>query len=161
MSKEIANLGIVLSQKGSSVVLRVEEILALEASHDLVLLKMKEKVSNYLSIKEGLLKPSENLFVLGYPGGVFKKMRKTGNIFYENIHSYNFPVDYFDVSGASGSPVLDEQGQVVGVLFGCDENLLEVLKINHLKNFIAGHRKQNCSNLIDVKKLYQERNRAS
>ena len=65
-------------------------------------------------------------------------MRKTGNIFYEDSRSYTFPVDHSDKGGSSGSPVLDEQGEVVGVASSGIYNLQGTIKVNYLVELIRG-----------------------
>ena len=48
------------------------------------------------------------------------------------------------MSGASGSPVLDEQGQVVGVTSGAFHNLLFAIKVDHLQALIHWEIGTNC-----------------
>ena len=137
---------IVLLQEGSPSVLKVNKVLAASVMYDLVLLETEEEVANYLSLREKeTLEPDENLFILGYPGGIFEKIRKIGRIFYENDKKYTFHIYRFDISGASGSPVLDEQGQVVGVVFRSKQQESSAIKINHLREFIRGNIGTDCS----------------
>lgn len=141
-----------LLQKGNSSILRVKKILALSALHDLALLEIKEQVTNYLELRDIPLKPSEDLLILGYPEGDFKKMRKTGNILYEDSQRYTFSVNHFNQSssGSSGSPVLDTQGQVAGIYFAENNNAVHIIKTTRLKEFIAST-EFNCSKSINIK----------
>ena len=136
---------IVLSQEGNSSVLKVKRVLAVSALYDLVLFEMEEDVIDYLSPRENPPESSENLFLIAYLDGGVTKIRKTGDISYEGSKSYFFPVDHSDLGGASGSPVLDEQGLIVGVTFIGLENLLGAIKINYLKEFISGNIGLKCS----------------
>ena len=141
---------IVLRQKENSSVLKVKKILAVSVLYDLVLLETEENVTNYLSLREHPPEASENLFSIGYPGGTFKKIRKTGNIVYEDDHHYSFPTDHHGSGGDSGSPVLDEQGLVTGVLFRASLNTMHVIKMNHLREFIKGNIGINCAQSFGV-----------
>ena len=146
---------IVLSQGENTVF--VKRVLALSAVYDLALLEverdpidplilkdevsiseMEEEAVNFLSLREDPPRPDEDLFITAYPKGVFTRVRKTGNISYEDSLYYAFSVNRSGLSGASGSPVLDEQGQVVGVSFGGINNFLYIIKVNYLRAFIAG-----------------------
>ena len=72
-------------------------------------------------------------------------MKKTEKIIYEDDSVFSFPVNHSDFPGASGSPTLNDQGQVVGVLSIGYINLVSaVIKINPLKNFTVGDTGQNC-----------------
>lgn len=103
------NTNIVLSQQGRSSVLKLKKVLAVSALYDLALLEIEEEVTNFLSLRENPPEPSENLFLTAYPNrGELTKMRKTGDVIYEDSRRYDFPVNHSSLSGASGSPVLDE-----------------------------------------------------
>ena len=91
---------IILLQEGNGSVLTIKKIIAVSSLHDLALLETKEGVTNYLHLRESLPEPSEDLFLVAYPGGVFTKIRKTGDIFYEDDQSYMFPADNSSMSGA-------------------------------------------------------------
>ena len=141
---------IALLQQGNTSVLRIKEILSVSAAYDLALLETEESVTNYLNLGESPPEPNENLFSIAYPYGVFTVINKTGDILYENNQSYIFPTDNSSMSGASGSPVLDEQGQVVGVLFKGLHNLLHAIKINPLQEFIKGNIGIKCIKSVSI-----------
>ena len=130
---------IALSQEGNTSVLKVKEILAVSAVYDLALLETEESVTNYLQLGENLPELNVNLSSIAYPDGVFAVINKTGDILYENDHLYIFPVDNSSLSGASGSPVLDERGHVIGVNFQSLFNLAYAIKINPLQELIKGN----------------------
>ena len=106
----------VLSQDGNSDTLKINRIVALSVLYDLALLETNKEVADYLTLRETPLESDEPLFVSSYPSGFFKRMRKTAPVIYENERIYAFPVDYSYLAGASGGPVLDEKGQVTGIL---------------------------------------------
>ena len=136
LSKATDGTHIALLQEGSDTVIRVKRVLALSFLYDLALLEVEENVTNFLSLRETPLELDEELFFTGYPQGILKKIRKTGNIS-EYDNDYYFSVAHSSLGGASGSPVLDQLGQVIGVLYGSSENILEATKVHHLKRFIT------------------------
>ena len=125
-----------LSQKGNPNTLSIKKVVAVSTLYDLVLIETKETFQHYLNLSQNKIKTDEDLFVIGYPAGIFKKMKKVGEINYENDHFFSFPVNHSEFEGASGSPVLNNQGQVVGVLSRGDVNLMFAIKINYLTDFI-------------------------
>ena len=58
---------------------------------------------------------------------------------------YYFSVDTPYLQGASGSPVLNEQGQISGVAFYANENMLTAIKVSYLKEFVIGNIGVKCS----------------
>jgi hypothetical protein len=93
------------------------------ANHkDFAFIKTKAKLSNNcmpLQIRNNIVQSNEELFVIGYPQGL--PIKCTGNCkFFLNVI---LPANIFKVKGDifegnSGSPVLDNKGQVVGMVIG-------------------------------------------
>ena len=128
-----------LSQEGNTSILKIKRILALSAFYDLALLETEESVANYVSFREHLLDLSEDFFSIAYPGGVFTRLNKTGVMLYEGNQKYEIFVNHSTLQGSSGSPILDGQGLVSGVASAGNTNALSVIKINYVKEFIAGN----------------------
>ena len=139
----------VLQQEGNSSHITINQVVAVSALHDLALVETKESVPSYLNITEETPQPNEKLFVLGYPHKQFKKMKKTGQLIDRGFF-YAFPINYSGLSGASGSPVLNEDGQVVGISNQASTNLLIVKKSTHLKNLISGNTGRQCSHFVNL-----------
>ena len=143
---------ITLSQRGNPTNLKVTNILALSAAYDLALVEVETKhFTNFLSLRESLPKPYEDLYVPAYPKNHFVNIKKTGNIFFHGTSHLSFAVNHSSLPGISGSPVLDEQGQVVGVSFGAIHNILLALSMGDLKEFIIGNTGSNCSHFINLR----------
>ena len=141
---------ITLSQKGNPTDLKVINILALSAIHDLVLVEVKTKhFTNFLSLRESQPEPYEDLYVPAYLDH-FVNIKKTGNIFFHGTSHLFFAVNHSSLYGTSGSPVLDKQGQVVGVSFAAIHNTLFALSMGDLKEFIIGNTGSNCAHFINL-----------
>ena len=105
-----------LKPEGSYNILNIEKVVAVSILYDLAIIEIKETSQYYLKLSQSKVKADENLFITGYPSRNFTRMKKIGNIYYETNSRFSFPVNHSIIRGASGSPVLNDQGQVVGVL---------------------------------------------
>ena len=130
-----------LSQETHSRVLGIKRVYALSALDDLAILETKESVTNWLDIADNTPKPYEKLFSIGYPGEHWAKVRKTGNISYQNKYIYSFPFNHIYLGGSSGSPVLNQENQIVGIFFSStsnsNSNTAYVIKVKRLKKLLV------------------------
>ena len=149
---------ITLDQKASFSFLKVKRIVAVSAPYDLAFFETEQNVTSYLSIAENPPQPNKELFILGYPEGELKEMKNTGKLI-DNGHHYTVSINHSHLRGASGSPVLDKEGQVVGVVFRGSVNHLAVIQSKHLKGLIAGKIGLNCSDFINLAMCFKKRNR--
>ena len=145
-----------LAQKGNPNILNIKQVVSVSILYDLAIIEIKETSQHYLNLSETELKTDEDLFVIGYSSGVFLIEKNTGKISYENDSLFMFPVSHSNLFGTSGGPILNEQGQLVGVLFGGGRNILNATKINHLKNLITGNIGQNCEAISSKNCLEKE-----
>ena len=130
--------GINLSQEGNPNILNIKQVVSVSALYDLAIIETKETSQHHLNLSENKIRADENLFSVGYPDRVFTRMKKTGKINYEDDYLFSFPSNHYKLYGASGSPVLNAQGQVVGIYFrGGNTNLILAIKLNHFKKPIA------------------------
>ena len=141
---------IILEQEGNPSSLRIKKVISVSALYDLALLETEESVTDYLSLREDPPEPGENLFSIAYPEGVFTKISKIGNSYYEDNQRYDFPVNHFFLYGASGAPVLDEQGQVVGMMSYGTDNLSATIKTNHLRELMKENIGIKCSKAVSL-----------
>ena len=123
---------ITLLHKDHSRVLHIEEVQALSIIDNLVVLKTKENVRDYLKIGEKNPKPLENFFTMGYPNSQWVKIEKVGKTAYEDKYIYAFFVNHSNMRGASGSPVLNQNNQVIGVLLQVTDYTVEAVKVERL-----------------------------
>ena len=124
--------------------LKIKQIIAVSALYDLALLETEENVTTYLNINENPIQANEDLIVIGYPDFVFKKMKKTGKLVDQDFF-YGFTVDYSNIFGASGSPVVNQKNQVEGIVTLASYNMLYAIKPKYLKRVISGDEGLNCS----------------
>ena len=119
---------------------------------DLALFTTKQNVPSYLKIKNLSINPGEKLFSLGFPGKVFRKtILGISRNFDEPIDKhYYMPYERsYDLSGASGSPVFNQRGQVVAVM-ETTTSLVGTpfvlgIKSKYLQDFIQGNLGLKCS----------------
>ena len=144
---------LILSQEGRNREIHIKKILAVSAVYDLVLFETKESVEDHLSIAESL-DPTEDLSIYGYPiafKGDLRHIKKTGCVMHEGSYFYSFPVNHTHpkgLGGASGSPVLNTEDQIVGVAFIGGANAVTVTKLKTLQKFILEEERINCSGKI-------------
>ena len=138
---------VTLSQEGRDSKIQIKRVVAFSALYDLALLETEENVTDYLSIVDSSVEQSEKLSVFGYPGGVLKNLKKTGSVLHEDSYFYTFPVNYSKLRGLSGGPVLNENGEVVGVISIANRNIAIAIKAKFLQEFIAGKEAISCSHM--------------
>ena len=130
--------GLLVSQgRGASgVIRRIDRVLRLSEIHDLALFTTKQEVGHWLRVA-----PDSNqltrLTAIGYPGAHHRRrMRQVGRASKDSLGwEFELPVDVDDLGAASGSPVLDVYGRVVGVFFRADSNMATALSVEHLRAF--------------------------
>ncbi len=133
--------GISLVQENNPTQLKVNRVLSVSATYDLVLFEIKGSVENYLNLaKSSSLSENHQLLVLGYLKGEVTEVQKSGNVIYEDALSYGFQSHRGSLSGMSGGPVLNESGEVVGVSHGNAKSApyVYVVKTKNVHSFISG-----------------------
>ena len=139
---------IVFTQSGSSSQIQIKRVINADALYNIVLFETEETVSNYLELKavsdytDEVLYSKDKLSIVGYFNDVLTILKNTEDIFQVDSFSY-FPVDATDLpipwpihisgvpiqSGVNGSPVLNIQGEVVGVAYdGLPSSMLNFTK---------------------------------
>ena len=138
-----------LSQEGNPSVIKVKKVSAISALLDLTVWETVESVSNYLSLRDHPPQSSEQLSVPVY-SRTFKTIRTIGDVLYENSLFYAFPFDHLNLEGIGGPPLLDKQGQVVGVIVSGTHNILHAIKIDLLKKFTIGEIGLSCASFVSA-----------
>ena len=136
------------SQNGRSVPIQIKKLKSVSLLADLALLEVDCSGCSILPIHSSLLDPE--LFIVGYPfvlNGV-QFLRKTGEVQPYSDYDYEFAgtipsVSY--VGGASGSPILNPQGEVQGILSKQSGNVYMAVYSDYLDMLLHGEIGSSCS----------------
>ncbi len=148
--------------------IKVKKLLSISAYADLAILQTEQKSDIYLSKGEKSLF-HEGVFAIGYPGGTRRPVtiRSVGevhtrdNIYYGAFFELGFVED---VSGMSGSPLLDSKGNLLGILYSVStlapyvrstlSSYLKELSDNHIGT-VCGNQPRKCIDheILKAKKL--------
>lgn len=138
---------IILSHEENSISPPViEGIHSISPSDNVLILKTKEKVKDYVNLAQNVSEPQGQLFVSGYLPGDSEITRKEGKgIFYEDKQIYMFPYNLHSYHNVmKGGLVWDEQGRILGMAFKSRSNVLVATKQSRLNK--ALNEGLNCSN---------------
>ena len=141
---------ITLIQQNNSRALKVNRLLSVSATYDLALFEIKGSVENYLNLAEYFsLNDSHQLFLLGYLRGTAAIVQSAQEINYEDSLSYGFHSNRANLSGISGGPALNENGEVVGVAYTDlpPTPYIYIIKTENIQRFIAGSLGLECFNM--------------
>ncbi|MGI9549346.1 MAG: bifunctional trypsin-like peptidase domain-containing/SEL1-like repeat protein, partial [Bdellovibrionales bacterium] len=142
---------------------QVTSIQALDPVHDLALLNIKGS-----EIPPAIKKPrrkvdltKEKLFFVGYPNGKLKAMGQKGTIeiFESKNHAEIYmPVFTSDIGGASGSPVVNQKGELVGALHSASniERKIIFSKSDSLFSLQNAEYGVQCSKNTSIKDCFQQ-----
>ena len=130
-------LNLKITQKNNSRTLILKKIKYLSLTYDIAVLEIEEEVDEYLNLSNQDAKPHDDLFLIGYPDGFFKVVNKISDFLYEDEFSYNFNTDEPFLPGASGSPLLNVNGEVTGVIVKASSNFSFNIKVKYLKKILA------------------------
>ena len=128
--------GIDLIQNGEPGKIRIKRLISASAIEDVAVLETDRDAPFYLNLREKPLSANEDAFILGYPGGAFHFLRKTGPLM--NFGSFmQFPLNFTKkMAGLSGGPVVDSGGSVSGIFHTYSGNFGLFTKSNHLKGVL-------------------------
>ena len=121
---------ITIVQEGNPRRLKANKIVNLSIRDDLALLEVDGVVSDFIILSEDPLN-SSNVYALGYPNGRFQEIRQMSVLQDDYFVSNNL-----DIKGASGSPLLNEAHQLVGVLYQAFHNHINFINLETLNSFI-------------------------
>ena len=152
-------------QEGQLLDVQVTSIQALDPIHDLALLNIKGDIPPVIKKHQGKMDlTKEKLFFVGYPYGKLKAMGQKGpiEIFESKAHTeVHMPVsnnNNNNMHGASGSPVVNQKGEIMGVLHSGSNFENKVIFSNNdllfsLQNAEYGVQ---CSKSASIKNCFQQ-----
>ena len=142
---------------------QITSIQAVDPIHDLVLLNIKGDIPPAIKKPQGELDlTKEELFLVGYPYGQLKVLDQKGPIqifeLEDRVIEIYMPVSTNDVSGASGSPIVNQKGEVVGVLHSASnvERKIIFSKSDSLFSLRNAEYGVQCSKNTSVKDCFQQ-----
>ncbi len=138
-----------LTQEGSSLELQIDRILSLTDVYDLIFFRTKERVSAYMELAESSFGQLKELTLIGYPNADFRRMNQVAEVIYKDSLDYSFRVatdHHGEHGGSSGSPILNAQGQVVGVMAQSlpNSNMSMGVRLERLYELLAKEKGATC-----------------
>ena len=131
---------IVLTQRGSEAALTVNyDHAALSLTYDLAVFTTGESVRHVLELAPRATRVrGTGHRIVGYPKGRFRVAAQIGSTTHEDALSLRLPVDHTFEGGFSGSPLLDRDDRVVGVVHSGSGSTAAVVKLEHVHDFLDG-----------------------
>ncbi len=126
-NEDLSSTNIMLRLSSHKTKTKINKIKAISALYDIAVLEvdlsqLKNSLTS-LSLRESTLDLSEQITIIGYPRKKNKilpsKIKKLGDIQFMDAYKeeYGFLTDHkYGLQGGSGSPVLDNNNQVVGIM---------------------------------------------
>lgn len=133
--------------------LKIKQLVAISALFDLAILETHTPVDSYLAINGQAPTSYKDLFTIGYPHNTLIIQKKTGNLLNWE-HNYCFLINqsaFEDSNGSSGSPVLNQQGEVAGVIYSGIFNLQNSINPDKIEQLIANEIGTNCTHFDNIK----------
>ena len=119
-----------------NISVRVVNWLALSPLNDLVIIKVSGHDGFILPVEEDLI-PENEVYVLGFPGNSKSLQEIVGS---DGVQSrdqiYEFFTNFSNSAGSSGSPVLNPNAQLLGIISNGQHNFLRAEKAIHIKTLL-------------------------
>ena len=147
-----------ISQEDRLLNVQVTSIQALDPVHDLVLLNIKGDIPPAIKKSQGEVDlKKEKLFFVGYPNEELKAIGQKGPIQMHETFFVSMPISLNNhIYGASGSPVVNQKGELMGVLdSGMEYNAIFSYKDHLFSLQNAGYGVQ-CSKNKSIKNCFQQ-----
>ena len=142
-----------LYQEDTLSPLKINRLVSISALFDLALLETSTPVDSYLTVNNLVPAITDDLFTTGYPHGILTTQQKTGSLLgWEHYYYFITNQSPFESThGVSGSPVLNERGEVVGVNFSGIQNIIFAINPDKIEQLITNEIGTNCSSFDSIK----------
>ena len=136
-----------LSQNGVPAGIKIKSLKAVSAYADIVILEVEGDVQNYLSERKAPSLEGE-FFIAWYPQkNSAINYAKSRNIL-KQTSQWVMSFDRTKLGGMSGSPLLDSQGQFIGVFLNGDGNIGDGMMSSKINDMIQGRLGTHCEGNI-------------
>ena len=135
--------------------LSFKKIIKVDSRMDLALIETHEKTKHYLTIPRsreffGEDQSMEDLLIIGYNKMGLTKFEQIGKA-KKFPYSWTFAINTSDGYGVSGSPVFNNKGLLVGVVFYGHLNLVTIRRMQYVSEFIHQDLNSlNCSTISSI-----------
>ena len=147
-----------LSQRGSRD-LTVKRVISISEVYDLALFETHEEGHGYLRLADNAgFDQLTRLAGLGHVNGVYRELAQRGVPSYEDSFSYlvaiavstEFGKEDGFLAGTSGGPIVNANGEIVGVMTQSSYNIAMAVRVERLNNFLGGDEAVACGGLNDL-----------
>ena len=128
----------ILSQDGNSSKIQINRIVAVSALYDLALIETKQSMESYFHLEDQAPLDDKNIFIPAYLPKGFINIQNTDPAFHKDSYSLEFPINVHLSNGASGSPALNKEGQIIGVSVAGFLHSIMITPFIFLKAFTEG-----------------------
>ena len=136
-----------LSQNGVPSDIKIKSLKAVSAYADIAVLEVEGDFQNYLSERKTPSLEGE-FFIVGYLRSMVQYAKSRSLLKkISNIH-YTMSFDLSEIEGMSGSPLLDSQGQFIGVVTSSEGNIHNSVMSDKINDVIQGHLGTHCEGNI-------------
>ena len=136
-----------LSQNGVPSDIKIKSLKAVSAYADIAVLEVEGDFQNYLSERKTSSLEGE-FFIVGYLRSMVQYAKSRSLLKkISNIH-YTMSFDLSEIEGMSGSPLLDSQGQFIGVVTSSEGNIHNSVMSDKINDVIQGRLGTHCEGNI-------------
>ena len=134
------------------------KLLKISSIHDLALLESEEPVEHFLTIESKPIAPQSDIFFLiAYTKNLFIKTKLDYHKIYfdNNLLEFHRNTELNNLKGASGGPIINQEGKVIGVnQAGSDERSIVVS--NQALNGFLDKNNRDCSQILPEDCIHKE-----
>ena len=136
-----------LSQNGVPSDIKIKSLKAVSAYADIAILEVEGDFQNYISERKTPSLEGE-FFIVGYKSSMVQYAKSRSLLKKISIIHYTMSFDLNEIKGMSGSPLLDSQGQFIGVVTSSEGNIHNSVMSDKINDVIQGRLGTRCEGNI-------------